>query len=89
MKTIEKLKAKEAETTFSAVALVVLLLILPNLGGTAMLVGSIVALCVYTFIFKECMRDHRGSVTKAVFLTVFFVVVAIAVVVSFIGRHWL
>ena len=39
MKTTEALKTKKAEEAFSALLIVVVLLILPIWGGTAMLVG--------------------------------------------------
>lgn len=69
--------------------ILVMLLILSNLGATAMLAGSAFAMCVYTFYFKESMRDRRGSLTPAICLTMCLVVAAaIAVVVSLIQGRW-
>jgi hypothetical protein len=85
MKSIEDVRTRKALEIFSTVFLLVWVLVLPKLGGTAMMVGSAFAMCVYTFYFKEIMRDRRGSLVPAVCLTLFLVVVAAtAVVVSLI-----
>lgn len=89
MKTIGKLRTRKAEENFSAVVIVVMLLILPDLGATAVLAGSVVALCVYTLIFKDSMRDGSGSFRPAICLTVALVVAtAVAFVVALIQGRW-
>ena len=54
-----------------------------------MLAGSAIAMCVYTFFFKECMRDRQGGLTPAICLTMLMVLAAlIVIVVSLIQGHW-
>jgi hypothetical protein len=55
MKISERLKTKRAEETFSALVLV-LLIILWMLGAVAMLVGSAIGLVAYVVLFRERLR---------------------------------
>ena len=59
------LETKNAESVLSVLAVVVSLLILPMLGATAMLAGSLIALAAFIFIFRERLRG-RGWLTVAV-----------------------
>jgi hypothetical protein len=68
MKISETLKTKQAEETFSAAFILVLLLLLPMWGGVAMLVGSAIGLVAYTLLFRERLRS-RGWL-KAVVIPV-------------------
>jgi hypothetical protein len=89
MKTIEEPRTRKALEDFSVMFIMVMLLILSNLGATAMLAGSAFAMCVYTFFFKESMRDRSGSLTPAIYLAVSIVAaVAVAVVISLIQGRW-
>ena len=54
----ETLKTKTAEQIFSAVVVLTLLLILPQLGGTAMLIGSLIGLIAYVLLFRDRLRDR-------------------------------
>lgn len=89
MKITGNPKTRNAEQLFSSVAIIVLVLILPHIGGAAMVAGSAVVMCVYTFYFKEIMRDRRGSLVPAICLTSLVVLAAVVVIViSLIRGHW-
>ena len=81
----ETLQTKKAEETFSAALVVVLLVILPQLGGTAMLVGSIVGLIAYMVLFRE--RLHNRGWWKAILLVVMAAAMGAILAILF-GRHW-
>ena len=57
-------KPQNTESLFSVLA-VVALLILSLLGAWAMLVGSVIGLAAYVFLFRERLRAH-GWLTTAV-----------------------
>jgi hypothetical protein len=65
MKMINALKTRNAESVFLALAVIVVLLILPMFGATAMLAGSVIALTAFIFVFRERLRA-RGWLTVAV-----------------------
>lgn len=82
MKIGEALKTKKAEVAFPAALVVVLFLVLPMWGGTAMMAGSVVGLVAYTFLFRERLRSRgwwKPVVTGAVAAAV---AAAVAIVVS-------
>jgi hypothetical protein len=64
MKISDALKTKKAEDTISALMVVVVLLILPALGGVAMLVGSGIALAAYALLYGK--RNYERGGFKAV-----------------------
>jgi hypothetical protein len=89
MKTTTTLKTKTTEAAFSAALVVALLIILPLLGGTAMLIGSAVGLVAYIILFPERFRSRSGSLKPAVCVAAFFAVAAAAAVVFCLVRgHW-
>jgi hypothetical protein len=65
MKISDPLKTKKAEETFSALMIVVVLLILPGLGAVAMLVGSAIALVAYAALYGK--RIYEGGGFRAIF----------------------
>jgi len=87
MKISETLKTKKAEETFSAVLVVVLLIILPMWGAVAMLVGSVIGLVAYAVLFRQRLRS-RGWL-KAVVIPVTVTAVLGAVIAVALSRgHW-
>lgn len=81
MKLHQGFKTEKAEEAFIAALVVIVLLILPSLGGTAMLVGSVIGLVAYIFLFPEHFRSRSGSLRAATCLIVALAVAAAVVVV--------
>jgi len=89
MKTIETLRTKKIEATFSALVPLFILLILPYWGATAMVVGSAIGMVALTWLYKESMCESRGFFTTTLCVTGVVVVSAgIAVAKSLIRGHW-
>jgi hypothetical protein len=82
MKMNSALKAKTAESIFSALALV-LLLILSLWGAAAMLAGSIVGLAAFGFLFRERLRGGSWRVAFSVAVAA-GLAVAVAIAVSLV-----
>ena len=61
MKIGEALKKKKAEETFSAALVVVLFIILPMWGGTAMLAGSVIGLVLIPFYLESACAVAVGG----------------------------
>jgi hypothetical protein len=80
MKTNETLKTTNAEETFSVALIIGLLVILPLLGGTAILAGASIGLVAYGFFFRERLRS-RGWL-KSVAVTAVIAVLATTIVVA-------
>jgi hypothetical protein len=89
MKTTNTLKTKTAETAFAASLIVFLLVVLPPLGGTAMLIGSAIGLAAYIRLFPDRFRNRRGSLIPAICITAIMLLAAlVAVAVSIFRGHW-
>lgn len=89
IKTPGALKTQGAEQAFSATLIVVVLLILPPLGGTAMLIGSTIGLGAYILLFPDRFRTRRGSLRPALCVLGAFVLASLVILVgSLLRGHW-
>jgi len=68
------------EETFSAVIVVIMFLLLPQLGCVPMVIGSVVGLALYVGFFPDRFRTQSGSLKLAVGL-VSLLAIVIAIVV--------
>ncbi len=85
MKTNE---ATNAEETFSVAPIIGLLVILPLLGGTAILAGASMGSVAYGFLFRERLRS-RGWLKRVAVTAVIAVLAATVVVAVSVSRgHW-
>jgi len=74
------------EETFSAVIVVIMFLLLPQLGCIAMVIGSVVGLALYVGLFPDRFRTRNGSLKLAMGL-VSLLAIAVAVVVFMSLTH--
>jgi hypothetical protein len=61
------------EATYSALLVVVLLLVLPYFGAVAMMIGSAVGLAGYVFLMPDHFRTRSGSLAPAIVLVAVFI----------------
>ncbi len=81
-------KNKATEETFSALLVILVLLVLPTFGGTAMLVGAAVGFALQVYLFPDRFRSHNGSLTAALSLVAaLLVAAAAAVAVALVAGH--
>ena len=78
------LETKNAESVLSVLAVVVSLLILPMLGATAMLAGSLIALAAFIFISRERLRGRGWLTVAASVVASAALAAAVAIAVSLI-----
>jgi uncharacterized protein YqgC (DUF456 family) len=89
MKTKGFIRSKETEAAFSATLILVVLIILPPLGGTAILVGSVAGMIAYLILFRDRFRSGKGSLGPAICtVTAFTVLALIILVMSLIRGRW-
>ena len=78
---------KPTEEVFSVLLVVMVLLILPQLGAIAMMVGSTIGLGLYVFLFPDRFRTRRGSLNVAIALvTLLALLVGVVVALSLTHR---
>jgi len=78
---------KLTEEVFSAILVVVVLLILPQLGAVAMMVGSATGFGIYVYLFPDRFRTRNGSLKLAIGLVTFLAILAgVVVVMSLAGQ---
>jgi len=97
MKTNETQKMKPDEAGFLTTLVVVVLLVLPMLGGhmgkygggIAMVAVSVIGLVAYFFLFGERLRN-RGQlkIVTVVSAVSFALAAALAAALWLIGNHW-
>lgn len=74
---------KPTEEVFSALLVVLVLLVLPQLGSIAMMIGSAGGFILYVCLFPERFRTRNGSLKLAIGLASFLVLlVGIVLVMS-------
>ena len=89
VKTPGALQTEGAEQVFSATLIIIVLLILPPLGGTAMLVGSTIGLGAYLLLFPDRFRTPGGSLRPAICLLASFVLASLMILAkSLIRGRW-
>lgn len=67
---------KPYEGTFSALFVLLVLFVLPNLGVIAMLIGSVGGFILYVSLFPDRFRTRSGSLKLAIGLASFLVLLA-------------
>lgn len=86
MKTGQTPRLKPSEEVFSAMLIVLVLLVLPLLGATAMVIGSAAGLTAYIRLFPERFRGRSGSLKLAICLVVaMWIAAAVVSVLSLVG----
>jgi hypothetical protein len=80
MRISDSLKTKKAEEAFSAALIVVVLLILPRLGGLAMLIGSVIGLAAYAALYGR--RRYASGGFRAILPAL--LALALGVIIAFI-----
>jgi hypothetical protein len=94
MKILESLRTEKAQHIFEATLIIVLLLILPMLGGhmgkygggIAMLAASVIGLIAYSTLYGERLRSRWQWTTTIVVGA--SLGVAFAAALWFIRKHW-
>ena len=94
MRILEPLKTEKARHIFEATLVIVLLLILPMLGGhmgkygagIAMLIGSVIGFIAYSILYGERLRGRWQWTTT--FVVGVSLGVAFAAALWFIRKHW-
>jgi hypothetical protein len=81
MKNLRAGNSKISEEAFSAGLIVVLLLILPQFGAVAMVVGSAIGMAAYLHLFPERFRTRSGSLAVGAILVAILAAIAVAAVV--------
>jgi O-antigen ligase len=88
MKTKEGSEMNKGEEAFSAALGIVLLIMVPIWGGTAMLLGLAAGSVAYALIFRKRLR-HRGWLGAIIGLAAAaLVAAAVVIAVSFRRGHW-
>jgi hypothetical protein len=77
MRISDSLKTKKAEEAFSAALVVIVLLILPALGGVAMLIGSAIGLVAYAALYGR--RHYERGGFRAIFPVLLALVLGAAI----------
>ena len=78
---------KPTEEVFSALLLVILLLVLPQLGSVAMTIGPAVGFALYVYLFPDRFRTRSGSLKLAIGLASFLTILAgVVLVMSLAGQ---
>ena len=74
------------EAAFSAFFVIAVLLVMPMLGGFAIMIGSAIGLALYVALFPDRFRTGNGSLKLAIGL-IGFIAIAAAVVVALSLTH--
>lgn len=69
------------EEAFSGLLVVMVLLVLPQLGSVAMMIGSVIGLSLYVALFPDRFRTRSGSLKLAIGLVTFLTIGAVVVLV--------
>jgi hypothetical protein len=64
------------EEVFSALLVVLVLLVLPQLGALAMVLGSTAGFALYVYLYPDRFRTRSGSLRLAVGLVTFLALLA-------------
>ncbi len=86
---IASLRTKNGRGNFTVLLCLVVVLVLPQSGGTVLLVGSTIAFTLQFFLYLDSFRRRNGSLTLAVWLTTFLTVVAaVALTRALVTGRW-